>query len=368
MILSFLIACVSAQCLWADCVNAQDPDLEDYPAFIVKMKFTPNVKGDCIHMFNETTICFTDEWPNNYMFDDNVVEDVVANRQVWISGCTSIMPEFWHLHDISHKQSHTDSRPYEYCNSNSPEHTKVYILDTFVDIHHKEFEGRASLGTVVVPGTSTSVHGTHVAGLIGGSRAGVNKNARLISVQVLNDNGYGSWAEILKGLDWIVRHDKGIINISIGGPRNRVVNDAIESAAKRGWKIVVAAGNDHMDACNYSPASAHSAVTVGAYGQNNRWAQFSNHGKCVDLLAPGLEIASSLPNNKYGYMSGTSMASPIVAGVWSLFPGWSADELKKGIVERRFQGLPSGTTSKSVLLRGSSFLETTNDQCEFRVQ
>jgi subtilisin family serine protease len=111
----------------------------------------------------------------------------------------------------------------------------------------------------------------------------------------------------------------------------------------------VAAGNDRKNACSYSPASEASAITVAASTDKDRLASFTNYGKCVDIVAPGENILSTYPSNGYTYMSGTSMASPIVAGVWSTHPEWESEDLlkaaKNGLIVGR---LPNATPNKFV--------------------
>lgn len=128
---------------------------------------------------------------------------------------------------------------------------------------------------------------------------------------------------ILQGLEWISRQPVGIINMSIGGSYSEIVNKVVRSLISRGWKVVVAAGNAHQDACKYSPASEKSVITVGAISKNGDLASFSNYGKCIDVTAPGDTILSTWPGGLAGYMSGTSMATPIVAGMLSLYPEWA---------------------------------------------
>lgn len=337
------------------------PTLADYhwytsSDYILELEdYDPQLK-DCAHFFNETTICFDYTRPEDFDYEGRQVHLVERNHVVKAVGCEEIDNNWWHLHDISHREPLMQGRP-EYCAKDDQPDTTVYIVDTFVDIQHREFEGRASVGVEVVPGTPSSVHGTHVAGLVGGKMAGVNKRAKMVSVVVLNDQGVGSWAEIIRGLEWIAQQqDKGIINMSIGGPRSQIVNNVIRKMVQQGYKIVVAAGNEAKDACNTSPASERTAVTVGAVGRQSQWARFSNFGPCVDILAPGDVIGSALPNNKYGFMSGTSMASPIVAGIWSLFPKWNSKRLVASGVVRTVGGLPPRTTPRHAFNMGQRSL------------
>ncbi len=227
----------------------------------------------------------------------------------------------WHLHFISHPRP--IHHPYEYNRSKQTDST-VYILDTWIDVDHPEFGGRAKTGLVIATG-ATNGHGTHVAALVAGATVGVNPSAQIVSVQVLSDSGFGAWSNIIKGLEWVATQPFGIINLSISGPGSAIINKVIDRMSAEGWKIVVAAGNEAENACKYSPASSKSAITVGATTEKDHFALFSNYGKCVDLLAPGDSIYSAWPKRKYAISSGTSMSSPIVAGVWSLNPHYTRD-------------------------------------------
>ena len=224
--------------------------------------------------------------------------------------------------------------------------TQVVVVDTWVDIEHPEFEGRAHRGPAFANGTSEG-HGTHVSGLIGGKTYGVNKNATIVSIQVLDDQGYGTWATMAAGLEWVARNlEASIINMSIGGPHSQIINSVLNLMVRHGWKVVVAAGNESQDACDTSPAGAGDVITIGAYDQNLQWASFSNYGKCVNMLAPGVDVPSAWPDGEMAYASGTSMASPLVAGLWSLVPAMPAQEFLSMFGETcRVNGTPPHTSN-----------------------
>ncbi len=199
-----------------------------------------------------------------------------------------------------------------------------YILDTGIDINNPEFEGRAFWGINVAdsepPEGCIHPHGTHVAGTIGSKTYGVAKNTSLVSVKVLSCSGSGSVSGIIKALDWVAKQDKKkkVINMSLGGGKSNALNSAVEQITNLGVVVVVAAGNENNDACEGSPSSSPNAITVGATDRNTIIAGFSNWGVCLDIFAPGVDILSTLPGGKVGYMSGTSMACPHVSGVVSL--------------------------------------------------
>lgn len=207
-----------------------------------------------------------------------------------------------------------------------------YVLDTGIDISHPEFEGRAHWGINTAdnepPEGCMHSHGTHVAGTIGSKTYGVAKNTSLVSVKVLSCSGSGSISGILKAIDWVARQDKKkkVINMSLGGGKSNALNSAVEQISKLGVVVVVAAGNENSDACEGSPSSSNYAITVGAIDKNTYITGFSNWGTCLNIFAPGVDILSTLPKGKVGYLSGTSMACPHVSGVVSLILDAYPDE------------------------------------------
>jgi len=204
----------------------------------------------------------------------------------------------------------------------------VYVIDTGVQASHSDFGGRAKLVKSFVPNeeeTDKNGHGTHCSGTIASKTYGIAKKANIFGVKVLNATGYGEDADVVKAIDWVTSQTftpfKTVISMSIGGDQLQSITDAVEAAFQKGVVSVVAAGNESTDACKGSPASAPSAITVGATGSSDSMAFYSNYGKCVDILAPGSSI-KSLWMGKDGAtntISGTSMATPHVAGIVALF-------------------------------------------------
>lgn len=203
---------------------------------------------------------------------------------------------------------------------------RAYVIDTGILATHTDFGGRveASSGYSAVPdglGTSDGQgHGTHVSGIIGGTRFGVAKQVSLVPVRVLDARGRGTISNVIAGVNWVVgdrRNRPAVVNMSLGGGRNIAMNAAVTQAVASGVAVVVAAGNNNWDAYSGSPASAAEVITVAASDSQDRRATFSNFGDLVDLFAPGVAIPSAwIGNNNATYTaSGTSMASPHVAGV-----------------------------------------------------
>jgi cerevisin len=216
----------------------------------------------------------------------------------------------------------------------------VYVIDTGINIEHVEFKGRASWGKTMPLNDEDedgNGHGTHCAGTIASAKYGVAKQANVIAVKVLGSNGSGTMSDVVGGVVWAASHAKAqadkanaeyaskgstkhkgsVANMSLGGGASRALDDAVNKAVDAGLHFAVAAGNDNRDACDYSPAAAEKAVTVGASTLGDERAYFSNYGKCVDVFAPGLNILSTYKGSKTAVatLSGTSMASPHTAGL-----------------------------------------------------
>ncbi|MGB0894138.1 MAG: S8 family peptidase [Parashewanella sp.] len=218
----------------------------------------------------------------------------------------------------------------------------AYIIDTGITATHEQFENRAS-GKDKTSSSDCMGHGTHVAGIIGSTMYGVAKSVDLVGVKVLDCRGRGAFSTIVRGVDWVKEHAQkpAVVNMSLGGRRSRTLDLAVTSLVDAGVPVVVAAGNSRRDACNYSPARVSNAITVGATDSKDNRSSFSNYGKCVDIFAPGTNIKSTWKgssNDEVKYLSGTSMASPFVAGVVALYlqedPNLTPAEIKQRLKER----------------------------------
>ncbi len=197
----------------------------------------------------------------------------------------------------------------------------AYIVDTGILASHQEFNGRVPTGYSAIAdnnGTNDcNGHGTHVAGTVGGSTYGIAKNVGLVPVRVLDCAGSGAMSGVIAGLDWIIQNGRksAVVNMSLGGSAYSTLDTAIDNLFNNGYVPVVAAGNSNTDACTSSPARAGKAITVAATDSTDTRASYSNYGSCVDLFAPGSQITWIGSNSSAATASGTSMASPHVAGV-----------------------------------------------------
>lgn len=256
------------------------------------------------------------------LLNDSRVAYVEPNRRVQASVLQS--GATWGLDRLDQSSLPLDSR-YRYEQSGAV--VNAYVIDTGILTTHQEFQGRAVHGFDAVDGdgdaTDCNGHGTHVAGTIGSASYGVAKNVKLHAVRVLDCAGSGSYADVVAGIEWVASHhlSPAVANMSLGGPPSQSIDDAVRAAIQAGVTFAVAAGNENQDACQSSPARVSTAITVGSTTNADARSSFSNYGSCVSIFAPGSDIkstwyTSALATNT---ISGTSMASPHVAGAAALY-------------------------------------------------
>ncbi|MFJ8832440.1 MULTISPECIES: S8 family peptidase [Micromonospora] len=207
---------------------------------------------------------------------------------------------------------------------NTASNVRAYIIDTGIRTTHSDFGGRATWGTNTVDTNNTDCngHGTHVAGTVGGTKYGVAKGVRLVAVKVLNCSGSGTTAGVISGVNWVTSNavKPAVANMSLGGGASTTLDNAVANSINSGITYALAAGNSSANACNSSPARVASAITVGATTSTDARASYSNYGSCVDIFAPGSSITSAwrTSDTATNTISGTSMASPHVAGAAAL--------------------------------------------------
>lgn len=287
---------------------------------------------------------------------------VEPDQMVQINQAVSVVPQAtWSLDRIDQVDRPLDS---QYSFKNTGAGVTAFIVDTGIRADHSEFGGRVLPGfSVVTDGNGTSDcngHGTHVAGVVGGRIWGVAKEVKLVPVRVMDCAGSGSVSGVIAGLDWAANTGirPAVVNLSLGGGISVALNAAVAAAVAKGLVVVVAAGNSGTDACFASPANEPTAITVGATNSADAKASFSNYGACVDIFAPGASITSAwhTSTSASATMSGTSMASPAVAGVAALAlqtnPAAAPEAVAKFLIDKasanKLSGLDSGSPNKLV--------------------
>lgn len=282
-----------------------------------------------------------------------IEEDMVVTVSATQSGAT------WGLDRIDQRNRPLNGT-YTYTATGSG--VKAYIIDTGILGGHNEFRtNRVIAGyTAISDGRGTTDcngHGTHVAGTVGGTTYGVAKAVTLVPVRVLNCSGSGTNSGVVAGMDWVVaNHGAGqpaVANMSLGGPASTTTDAAVNRMISDGVTVVVAAGNENQNACNVSPARVSGAITVGATTSSDARASYSNYGSCVDIFAPGSSITSAwyTSTTATNTISGTSMASPHVAGAAALYlegnKTASPATVKNAIVGKATTGVVSGAGTGS---------------------
>jgi len=250
------------------------------------------------------------------------IESVEQDQRVAVSD-VQLNPQSWGLDRIDQQSAILD---YQYAYANTGAGVNVYIIDSGIRTTHTDFGGRAVEAFTAISdgyGAQDCIgHGTHVAGTVGSKTYGVAKGVQLYSVRVLGCDGSGTTSGVISGVDWVTSHRQlpAVANMSLGGSSSATLAQAVQNSINSGVVYVVAAGNSSVDACTITPANVGAAITVGASNQYNMAETYSDYGSCVDLYAPGRAIISTWfsSDTSVASMSGTSMASPHVAGAAAL--------------------------------------------------
>lgn len=206
---------------------------------------------------------------------------------------------------------------------------RAWVIDTGIDLDHPDLNVNTALSrsfTREKNADDGNGHGTHVAGTIAAKAGngigvvGVAPGVQVIAVKVLTRNGSGTNSGVIQGVDYAAANftSGDVANMSLGGSFSQALNDAVIAAANKGLKFALAAGNESTSATTKSPASANGAniYTISSFAQGDVWSSFSNYGNPpVDFAEPGSSIYSTYKSGGYATLSGTSMASPHMAGL-----------------------------------------------------
>jgi aqualysin 1 len=265
---------------------------------------------------------------------------------------TQTNPPSWGLDRVDQRALPRDN---SYTYNQTGAGVDAYIIDTGIRFTHTDFGGRAVTGVdeITIGGTAAdgNGHGTHVAGSVGGASYGMAKAIRLIAVRVLNNQGSGTYTQVIAGVDWVTGDHTtrpAVANMSLSGPVSSALDQAVRNSIADGVVYCVAAGNNATNVNTASPADVAEAMTVAASASNDAWASYSNYGSGVDIIAPGSSITSAwyTSDTATNTISGTSMATPHVAGAAALYleanPGSTPAQVASGLVSISTAGAITG--------------------------
>ncbi|KAF3932371.1 Oryzin [Dactylella cylindrospora] len=292
------------------------------------------------------------------------VEYIEEDQPAYVAEWVEQIPAPWGLSDISNQQSNASRYRYD---SSAGEGMYAYIVDSGINIGHVDFEGRAEIGYNALPdieNTDTSGHGTHVSAIVIGKQFGVAKKARVVNVKVFSGRSTAA-STVIDGFNWAVndilekgRQDIAVINLSLTTGVSKAFNSAVDNAYEQGIISVVASGNYNLPASEYSPASATTALTVGAVSAGHIRGNYSNYGPAVKIMAPGTKITSAGIANSTATRTttGTSQAAPHVAGLICYLRKLENLTVAADVVERLFKISRKGVLDEDTLVGSPNLL------------
>jgi serine protease len=318
------------------------------------------LKGGVMQMSEENAKALALHPMVKYVEQDGVIQLVVPPAPVLMTANQEYPTPSWGLDRID---QHTLPLNNTYIYDNKGIGVVAYVIDTGIYPNHNDFGGRASIGIDIVNDGNQgdcNGHGTHVAGIIGGTSYGVAKQVELVSVRVFNCSGTGTISGVIAGVDWVTGNatTPAVANMSLTNGASTALDAAVTNSINSGITYIVAAGNSALNACNYSPARIPSAITVGATSKTDDRPSWSNYGNCLDLFAPGVNIKSLWIGSQSAtkIVSGTSMAAPHVTGVAALIleenPTANPENVLNTIIEKSTQNIITnpGLNSPNLLL------------------
>ena len=324
-----------------------DREIKSAPGRAIAAKFTyKNALNGFAATLSAEQVCAFQKRPN--------IESIELDGLMSIENTQPSAP--WGLDRIdSRAPSALKDNSYTYSTTGSG--ITAYVIDTGIQSSHLDFAGAVTTGfSSIADGRGTedcSGHGTHVAGTIGGTVYGVAKDVALVPVRVLDCSGSGSISGVIAGVDYVRGITAGsagisVANMSLGGGASTALDTAVNNLISSGVTVVVAAGNSRADACKSSPARVPAAITVAASDTNDNFASFSNRGKCIDIIAPGVAITSAWLNGGVNTINGTSMAAPHVAGAIARYlqSRSNATQLLNDSAPNAIKSVPRGTANK----------------------
>lgn len=259
--------------------------------------------------------------------NDPAILAIEADRRVTVHGVQNPAGS-WALDRVDQRNLPLDGL---YRWDNGAPSVRIYIVDTGILSTHLDFKvgtgNRVSFGFSAFNDgnnmTDCNGHGTSMASLAAGKKLGIAKQAKLVSVRVLDCQGSGATSGVIAGIDWITANaiKPAVANVSLGGPLNAALTQAVTNSINSGVVYGISAGASATDACQFSPGNAPGALTVASSDMQDRRASFTNIGTCLDLFAPGVSIRTAwrTSNNATLTLSGTSLSAAIVSGAAAIY-------------------------------------------------